>query len=42
MFRDFQTSGKEFRTVEYADGFVLLEKEEAVLQDIVNWMILWN
>jgi len=36
MFRDFQISGKEFRTVEYADEFVLLVREESVIQGIIN------
>jgi hypothetical protein len=39
MLRDFQIVGEEFRTVEYADGFVLLEKEESVLENIVNTVI---
>ena len=36
MFRDFQKAGEEFRTVEYAGAFVLLVKEEMVLQGIIS------
>jgi len=35
-YRDFQIAGKECRTAKYADEFVLLVKEESVLQGIVN------
>jgi hypothetical protein len=35
MFRDFQTPGKEFLSVQYADDLVLLVKEISVLLGIV-------
>jgi hypothetical protein len=35
-FRDFQIAGNEIRTVEYAGDFVLLVKEEAVLEGIID------
>jgi len=36
LFRDFQIAGKEFRTVGYSDEFVLLVREESVIQGIIN------
>ena len=35
-FRDFQIAGKGFRTVQYADYFVLLVKGGSVVQGIIN------
>jgi len=35
-FKNFEIAGKEYRIVKYADHFVLLLKEESVLQGIVN------
>jgi hypothetical protein len=35
-FRDLQIAGKKLRTLQYADDFVLLVREESVLQGIVN------
>ena len=35
-FGDFKIGGKIIHTVKYADGLVLLAKEERVLQDMIE------
>ena len=35
-FGDFKIGGKIIHTVKYADDFVLLAKEEKVLQDMID------
>jgi hypothetical protein len=38
-FGNFKIAGKIIHTVKYADDFVLLAKEENVLQDIIDKLI---
>jgi hypothetical protein len=38
-FGDFKIGGKIIHTVKYADDFVLLAKEEKVLQDMLDKLI---
>jgi hypothetical protein len=38
-FGDFKISGKIIQTVKYEDNFVLLAKEEKVLQDMIDKLI---
>jgi hypothetical protein len=38
-FGDFKIGGKIIHTVMYADDFVLLAKEEKVLQDMIDKLI---
>ena len=38
-FGDFKISGQIIQTVKYADNFVLLAKEEKVLQDMIDKLI---
>jgi hypothetical protein len=38
-FVDFKIGGQIIHTVKYADGIVLLAKEEKVLQDVIDKLI---
>jgi hypothetical protein len=39
-FGDFKTGGKIINTVKYADDLVLLAKEEKVLQDMIDKLVV--